>query len=190
MKTAVAKRIRWTVKDYFRMSEAGLLHDRRAELLNGDLLKMPAQATPHRVAISKTSALLFGALGATHWVVSQGTLILSKHDAPDPDFHIFDAPMGTPDNRLPLPVLVIEISDSTYRKDSGPKLRTYARAGILDYWIFNLPQDRIEIYRQPENPTLTPSGWRYASVDFRHHGDHLTPLMCPQHSFAVDAMLP
>ena len=189
MKTA-PRRVRWTVKDYFRISEAGLLDDRRAELLNGDLRYMSAQATPHRVSISKASALLFNALGATHWVVSQGTLILSKYDAPDPDFHVFDAPMGTPDDRLPLPIFVIEISDSTYRKDSGPKLRTYARSGIPDYWIFNLPQDRVEVYRQPENPTGTPRGWRYASIDFRHRGAQVIPLLLPQCSFAVDAMLP
>ena len=172
------------------MSEAGLLNDRRAELLNGDLLTMPAQATPHRASISRTSALLFNALGSTHWVVSQGTLVLSKHDAPDPDFHVFDAPIGTPDHLLPLPILVIEISDSTYRKDSGPKLRTYARAGIPDYWIFNLPQDRVEVYRQPEISTATPRRWRYGSVDFRNRGEQVIPLRLPQHSFAADSMLP
>jgi Uma2 family endonuclease len=190
MDAAVAKRIRWTVKDYFRMSRVGLLDGRRAELLNGELIQMPAQATPHMASISKTAPLLFQAFGAGRWVVVQGTLVLSKFYAPEPDFHVFDAPIGTPNNCLPLPILVIEISDSTYRKDSGPKLRTYARAGIGDYWIFNLPQDRIEVYRQPVNPTGTPHGWTYASIDFRNRGDRVTPLLLPQHSFAVDAMLP
>jgi hypothetical protein len=42
MKLAPAKRIRWTVKDYFRMSEAGLFDDRRVELIEGDIVKMAA----------------------------------------------------------------------------------------------------------------------------------------------------
>jgi len=190
MRTAIAKRVRWTVKEYFRMSAAGMLGERRVELLNGELIEMPAQATPHRISISKTVRLLCGAFDATHWMLVQGTLVLSSRHAPDPDFHIFDVPVGTPDNCLPIPLLVIEISDSTYRKDSGPKLRAYARAGIPDYWIFNLPQDRVEVYRQPENPTGLPRGWRYASIDHRIRGQTVTPLLRPAISLAVEDMLP
>jgi len=190
MSTAIAKRIRWTVKDYFRMSKAGLLDNHRVELLNGELFQMPAQATPHMASISKTSPLLFQAFGAGHWVIVQGTLVLSRYGAPEPDFHVFDVPIGTPRNRLPLPLLVIEVSDSTYLKDSGPKLRTYARAGIPDYWIFNLPRNRVEVYRQPANPTGTPRGWGYASIDVKTRGDQVVRLLRPQLSFAVDAMLP
>jgi Uma2 family endonuclease len=190
MKTANAKRVRWTVNEYFRMPGAGLLHGRRVELLNGELREMSAQATPHRASITKTATQLLNALGAGYWVVVQGTLVLSRRSAPDPDFHVFDAPIGTPDNQLPLPILVIEVSDTTYLRDSGPKLRAYARAGIPDYWIINIAGDRVEVYRQPENPTGTNPGWRYASIDSRVRGAEVTPLLLPMHSFAVDGMLP
>ena len=192
MKTASAKRVRWTVTDYFRMAEAGLFTDRRVELLNGEIIEVPAQATAHRAAVTKGSALLLAAFPPPgNWVVIQGTLRLSRYDAPDPDFHVFDAPVGAPDDQLPLPLLVIEISDASYRKDAGAKLRAYARAGIPDYWIVNLGARRVEVYRRPENPTPgRRSGWRYAEVTMHGPGETVRPLLRPQLSFSVEAMLP
>ncbi|HLL90970.1 MAG TPA: Uma2 family endonuclease [Tepidisphaeraceae bacterium] len=191
MKGAVAKRVKWTVDDYFRVSETGVFADRRVELLNGEIIEVPAQANPHRFAISKTTRLLVAAFAPqTHWVVIQGTLRLSKFNAPDPDFHVSDVPEGSPDHRLPMPILVVEISDTTYRKDAGPKLRAYARAGIGDYWIVNLPEQRVEVYRGPENPTGKRAGWRYATTAHRGRGESVSPLARPDLSFDVDAILP
>jgi len=61
MNAAVAKRVRWTVKQYFRMAEIGLLDDRRVELINGEIITVPSQAHPHRLCISKTTRLLVAA---------------------------------------------------------------------------------------------------------------------------------
>jgi Uma2 family endonuclease len=191
MKTAaVAKRVRWTVKDYFRMTEAGLFDDRRVELIDGEIIEVPAQANPHRTSVTKISRLLHKAFGPSYWVVIQGTLVLPPHGAPDPDFHVLGVPVGTQDNRLPLPFLVIEVSDTTYLKDSTWKLRMYARAGIEDYWIVNLAEERVEVYREPENPTGLRSGWRYASVTVHERGNIVSLLKRPRVAFKVDAMLP
>lgn len=192
MKAGLAKPVRWTVADYFRMAEAGLFESRRVELLNGEVIEAPAQAHAHRLSVSRLSRLLIAAFEpSAYWVVSQGTLVLSRRNAPDPDFHVFDVPEGTPDERLPTPRLVVEISDTTYRKDAGAKLRAYARAGIGDYWIVNLAARRLEVYRRPENaPAGGRARWRYAEVS--HHGPaaDVRPLMRAEAVFAVDAMLP
>jgi Uma2 family endonuclease len=191
MKTAaVAKKVRWTVKDYFLMAEAGLFDDRRVELIDGEVIEVPAQANPHRTSVTKISRLLFKAFGPNHWVVVQGTLILPRYGAPDPDFHVFDVPEGTPDDKLPLPLVVIEVSDTTYLKDSTLKLREYARAGIEDYWIVNLPARRVEVYRDPENPTGRRRGWRYATTVHLGRGEQVRLLKRPKVSFDVSAMLP
>ena len=195
MKTAkatTAKRVRWTVTEYFRMAEVGLFDDRRVELINGEIIEVPAQATPHRAAITNAMFALTAVFPKPpYWLLTQATLRLSRHDAPDPDFHVFEARVGTPDDQLPLPLLVIEVSDTTYGKDSGPKLRLYASAGITDYWIVNIPQRRVEVYRRPENPTPgRRSGWRYADVTHFKPGDTLHPLARPDIDVAVDSLLP
>jgi len=190
MKLAPAKRIRWTVKDYFRMSDAGLFDGRRVELIEGEIIRVPAQGHLHRVAITKISSLLVPVFTPSDWPVIQGTFVVSKRSAPDPDFHVFDVPIGTPDDQLPTPIPVIEVSDTTYLKDSGPKLRMYARAGVPDYWIVNLPQDRVEVYRQPHNPTGKRSGWRYPEVRHYARGSEVSPIRRPRLAFPVDKMLP
>jgi hypothetical protein len=45
MKTVAAKRVRWTVTDYFRMAEAGFFDDRRVELLNGEIIEVRQRHT-------------------------------------------------------------------------------------------------------------------------------------------------
>lgn len=114
---------------------------------------------------------------------------MDEHNAPEPDFHLFDVPVGTPRKKLPLPILVIEVSDTTYRRDSGSKLRLYARAGVADYWIVNLRENRIEVYRRPANPTGKESDWRYASVNHLAIGKAVEMLKRPKVRFEVAAML-
>src|SRR5215210_5448052 len=114
MKTALAKRVRWTVTDYFRMAEAGLFDDRRVELINGEVIEVPAQAHAHRLSVSRTNRQLTTFFPpSAYWVVIQGTVVLSRYNAPDPDFHVFDVPEGTRQEDLPKPSLVIEISVSS-----------------------------------------------------------------------------
>jgi Uma2 family endonuclease len=190
MKAVVPKRMRWTVKDYFRLSRMGFFNGRRVELLEGDIVEMPAQGHAHNLAVTRISRLFLQAFGTSHWVAIQGTWKLSTVSAPDPDFHVYEAPEGTPENQLRVPILVVEVSDTTYRKDSGAKLRMYARAGVEDYWIVNLALLRLEVYRRPENPTGKRADWRYASVSFHGRGEEVRPLRRQQVAFAVDAMLP
>jgi hypothetical protein len=86
MSVAPAKRVRWTVKDYFRMAAAGLFDDRRVELIEGDIVATAAQGYPHQLSITRISRLLLAAFTSSDWVVIQGTLVLPRHGAPDPDF--------------------------------------------------------------------------------------------------------
>jgi Uma2 family endonuclease len=103
---------------------------------------------------------------------------------------VFDVPEGTPEQRIPLPMLVIEVSDTTYLKDSGPKLRMYARAGIQDYWILNLPEARLEVYRRPEKLPSAAARWRYGQTNVLGRGGKVSPLTRPDLSFLVDDLLP
>src|SRR5580658_715321 len=144
--------VRFTVGEYLRMSDAGILGGRRTELVGGTIKKMAPQEDRHIWSVSKITRLLIHATTLKDTLIVQGTLYLDEQNAPEPDFHLFDVPIGTPRDRLPLPILVIEVSDTTYRRDSGSKLRLYARAGIADYWIVNLRDNRVEVYREPANP--------------------------------------
>jgi Uma2 family endonuclease len=127
---------------------------------------------------------------ASEWCVAQGTLRLDRYSAPDPDVMWLPVPFATPAHLWPLPILIIEVSDKTYRKDSGVKLRKYAYAGIQDYWITNINADRVEVHREPHNPTGKLADCRYAWTKHFHRGEAIAPLARPNVSLSVDDLLP
>lgn len=181
--------VRFTLFEYIRMSDAGIFGSRRTELVGGRIKKMAPQKDRHMWAVSKISRSLVHATAWTDMLIVKGTLYLDDWNAPEPDFQLFDVPVGTPTEKLPPPILLIEVSDSTYRRDSGSKLRLYARAGIADYWIVNLRESRVEVYRNPENPTGNDSDWRYASVNQLGVGESVAMLKRPKAKFEVEGML-
>lgn len=189
---ATSKQTRFTVAEYFRMSDAGVFDDRRVELIDGRILQKHAQANPHRAAITRIAILLSRDFADQQkfWMVVQGTYIVEPYDAPDPDFHVFDVPVGTPDDELPRPFLIIEVANTTYKRDSGIKLRKYASVGVQDYWIVNLAEKRVEVYRKPQNPTGRKRDWRYAEVKHHESGQKIKLLPYPKIALAVAEMLP
>jgi hypothetical protein len=150
---------------------------------------MAPQKDRHMWSVSKITRLLIHATTLKDTLIVQGTLYLDEQNAPEPDFHLFDVPIGTPREKLPLPILIIEVSDTTYRRDSGTKLRLYARVGVADYGIVNLPENRIEVYRKPANRTGKETDWGYASVNHLAIGETVAMLKRPKVRFEVEAML-
>jgi Uma2 family endonuclease len=180
---------RFTVDEFVRLVEADAFGTTRVELLNGRIYFM-TQREAHMTAISKGGRALERIRKPTDWVVSQGTLRLDRYNAPDPDLMLLPVPENTATHLWPLPVLLIEVSETTYRKDSGIKLRKYAQAGIQDFWIENLNEDRIEVYRQPQNPTGHLRDCRYSSITEHARGESIPLLLRANVSLAVDDLLP
>src|SRR3954470_23198300 len=128
---------RFTVDEFFRLVEADALGTSRAGLINGRIYRQPAQGAAHMLAVTRCAKALLRLAGPTDWVIMQGTLTLSRYSAPDPDLLWMPVPEGTPVHEWPDPVLLIEISDTSYRKDAGVKLRTYSLHSVPEYWIVN-----------------------------------------------------
>jgi Uma2 family endonuclease len=181
---------RFTVDELVRLVEADALGASRVELINGRIYRTAPQGGRHMLAITRGAKTLLRVAGAGDWVVMQGTLVLNRYSAPDPDLLWLPVPEGTPPHLWPDPVLVIEVSETTYRKDSGVKLRTYAYHGLPEYWIENLRADRIEVYRGPQNPTGRLRDCHYASVEHFRRGQSLTVSARPSVTLTVDELLP
>ncbi len=79
--------------------------------------------------------------------------------------------------------LLVEVSDSSLRKDRKLKLRIYAEAGISEYWIVNLVDDGIEVYAEPVDG-------RYASSRMFRSGEAIAPLAFPDVVLRVDDIIP
>lgn len=150
---------RLTVDEYYRMAEVGLLApDARVELIDGEIVDMPPMGSPH----GGTGMLLIQrftkSVGDAAIVTAGSALILGKYSVPQPDLMLL-RPRGdfyrrsnpTPDAVL----LVLEISDSTWRYDREIKAPLYAQHGISDYWIVNLRKQELNCCRGPRRGEYT-----------------------------------
>jgi Uma2 family endonuclease len=144
------QRHRITVDEYHRMAEVGLLApDARVELIEGEIIDMAPIGKEHSSVVDQLTRLFVLAAGETAIVRIQGSVRLDRMSEPEPDLALlrpradfYRHEHATGADML----LVIEVSDSTLRYDREVKVPLYARHGIPEAWIFDLPQDRLLVY--------------------------------------------
>ncbi len=181
---------RWTREEYYRLGEAGFFGEDRVELLDGEIWTLPPQKTPHFSAIEAAADLLGEAFGDGHTVRRQGPMTLDDGTEPEPDVLVAPGSRLDYEDHHPTPPevrLLVEISDATLAKDRGKKAADYARAGITDYWIVNLVNRQLEVYR---DPGLLPEGHGYKFRQVFLPGDTAAPLFAPSSLVAVTDLLP
>lgn len=144
------RRIR--VNEYHRMIEAGILgEDEHVQLVDGMLVAMSPQGPPHAFVIQELSRLLIRSLPDSFKVRVQLSLTLGDDSEPEPDLAVVDARDAGSRARHPTTaLLVIEVAGESLRFDRASKAALYARAGVREYWIVNLADSMIEVYREPE----------------------------------------
>lgn len=191
MSRAEPQSVRWTRDEYFRLCEAGYFNGRRVELIGGEIVEMAAQFDLHLAGIDLTADALRAAFGPGFWVRRQGTLDLSPHGVPDPDVAVIVGGPGGAGRTVPTTaLLVVEVSDSTLTFDRRRKGSLYAAAGLADYWIINLVQRQLEVYRGPSADASAPFGFSYAGRTILDPGDAIAPLAAPSAPVAVADLLP
>jgi Uma2 family endonuclease len=154
-KPLAARRHKLTYEDVMVMAEQGLLNHVRVELRNGELIEMSLQRPPHAINMVEINENLTSVFIKRAKVVSQVPLRLT------PDMKDINLPL--PDVMLlkrkrylshPLPedvYLIIEVSDSTLSDDLGDKLRDYAKAGIPEYWVYDVKAKVFKVHLEPSN---------------------------------------
>ena len=181
---------RWTTAEYYALSDAGLFDDERVELLDGEIWTLPSQKTPHFYSTDVTGDVLLEVFGSGFVVRRHGPVTLEDGTEPEPDVVIVPGSKRDyiPSHPIPSQIqILVEVSDATLRKDRGEKLRTYARAGIADYWIVNLVNRQLEVYR---DPAVLPNGPGYKTVQTLFDGDFVAPLAAPGSTIAVADLFP
>ncbi len=144
---------RFTVLDYYRMAETGVLRpDARVELLNGEIIDM-SPVGPFHGGVTKRLNRFFTRLGKGRWLVAvQDPVHLDEHSEPEPDLMLLKPAGDDYTTRHPRPedvYLLIEVADTSLAIDRDEKLPLYGRAGISEVWIVNLIDQTLEVYREP-----------------------------------------
>jgi Uma2 family endonuclease len=143
-----------TSADYYQMMESGIIREgERVELILGQIFTMAAKGTRHTVATTRLITELPMLIQRRAIVRCQDPISLPNNSEPEPDIAIVRLRSDDYVNSHPSPadiILVIEVADSSIKFDRDTKAPLYAAAGISEYWIVNLIDNRLEIYRQPE----------------------------------------
>jgi Uma2 family endonuclease len=180
---------RWTQRQVHRLDELGFFADRYVELLEGYLYEMTIDP-PHSAACGLANEVLRLAFGAGYTVRSQTPLDLGRRSLPEPDLAVVAGSIRDHARAHPTTaLLVVEISDSTLRKDRRTKSHLYARAGIADYWIVNLVDRQLEIRRQPGPDPARPGRFAYPETTIVPADGSASPLAAPGSVIAVADLL-
>ncbi|HEY9799635.1 MAG TPA: Uma2 family endonuclease [Leptolyngbyaceae cyanobacterium] len=177
----------WTVEEYHRMAEAGIFGaDERVELLEGKIIWMIAKGTAHRSAVGRTDYLFKNRLGKQAWISVQDPVKLNERSEPEPDISVVKVdPLDYADHH-PTPsevYLIIEVADSSLKLDCETKAQAYSQAGIKDYWVLDVVNRQLHVFREP-----TSEGYKIKVV-LAEDGT-ITPLEFPDLQIVVLEMLP
>lgn len=183
---------RWTREEYENLICLGVFDsDDHVELLQGEIVETMPQNSPHSNVIVRLTQTLVVAFSASFQVRIQLPLRISEESVPEPDAAIVQGNMESfADNQPQSALLVIEAADSTLEKDRTTKLEIYAQSGVIDYWIININDRVVEVYREPAAISGTPSGYGYRSVRHYTETEEIAPLFSPESFIKVSAVLP
>lgn len=179
------RRLRFTVDEYYKMIELGMLKDyEKAEIIEGELIQKMPIGDRHAAAVDFLNRFIIRNVSDDVLVRIQNPVRLSDYDEPEPDVVLADLRKYN-GKRHPQPseiILVIEVSDSTLKYDRNTKLLLYAEAEIPEVWIVNLPNNIVEIHQKPSNGI-------YQLTKIFKRGEIIESEMLPDLRLGVDEIL-
>src|SRR5256712_10783676 len=178
---------RYTSTRYFALlAEGGLTADDRVELLEGRIVAIASESPRHATGIQRASEVLSLAVGSRAVVRVQLPLVAGRYSVPAPDVAVLAGLKSDyVDTHPTTALLVVEIADTTLAQDRITKAAIYAAAGIPEYWIVNLRNDHVEVFRGPD-----PRARRYRVMRIGRHGKRLPLRSLRGARVAVDELLP
>ncbi|MBH8564693.1 Uma2 family endonuclease [Nostoc sp. CENA67] len=151
--TATQNRL-WTVEEYHRMIEAGILTSKdKVELLDGRIIQMSPLSPPNAATTQRASDYLKVQLMGKAHVRMQLPITLSTSE-PEPDIAVVRIDANGYADHHPTPseiLLLVEVAYSSLNIDREEKAPIYARANIGGYWILDIIERQVYIFRQPSN---------------------------------------
>jgi Uma2 family endonuclease len=175
----------WTREEYERRILEGFFHpEERLELVDGVLYEMTPQSSFHTGGIRLAERFLKSFFAHGFDVRTQSPLALGLDSEPEPDVAVVPGNLEDYFSAHPTTaVLIVEVADSSLLHDRKRKKRLYARAGIPEYWLVNLVDGCLEIYRDPKDGIYTQS-------TVLRGEDLVSPLARPEASIKVADLLP
>ncbi len=161
------------------MIAAGVFDERdgrHLELIHGEIREMTPPGPEHEEILELLTEWSYSILpsGAVRIRIQDSIGLPPLESAPEPD--VVWAVRKSYRRVRPSAkriLLIIEVSDSSLNYDRHEKADLYAAAGIADYWIVNIPEQNVEVRRQPTDA-------KYRLLEVFSGGQEVRPLAFPQ----------
>lgn len=176
---------RWTKAEYLRDVERGYLARKPIYLYRGELVEMASMGMLHARGVNRLAGWLHDTFRPQYAILGHTPLELPDDTVPQPDRAVCTHEQYA---RVPHPnaaVLVVEVSDSSVEIDRS-FADDYAAAGVPDYWVDNVRDREVEVYRDPRPDAASPTGFRYADHVVHRLGQSVAALARPDAAVSVD----
>jgi Uma2 family endonuclease len=167
--------------DYERLVELGAFEGERVEFLYGTIVEMSPHGPPHDSAIEELTEILVTALVGRARVRVQSAFAASDGSEPEPDVAV--VPPGDYHRVHPTEAwLIVEVAETSLKKDRGLKAQLYAESGVPEYWVVNIPDQMVEVHTDIV-------GGAYTRITPYRSGDTITPKRFPDVKIPVAGVI-
>jgi Uma2 family endonuclease len=145
-------RRRWSVAEILKLVEVGIIRENeRFELIDGEIVPMSPKGAHHENLKSWLNIHFARALPANHRLVTETTLYTTDFDFLEPDFVVWPEKLPLKGLKPKDLTLLVEVSDSSLRYDTGRKAQLYAGLGLREYWVINARNLITRVYLEPKD---------------------------------------
>ncbi len=182
--------IEWSAELLYKLEGTDLFGDARIELIEGEVYEMSPIGPRHQMTTTKVADTLHRFFAIGFLVSVQGPVKLSNRSLLQPDIAVLRGTYTDFFDTLPeTAVLMIEVADSTLASDRRDKASLYARYEIQEFWIVNVADNELEIYRQPRRDASAKYGFSYGFRQVLGREAAVSPLELPEVSVPVADLL-
>jgi Uma2 family endonuclease len=175
----------FSIDDCYRMADVGILSPQdRVELIRGEIINMTPIGSRHGAVVDRTAQTITRQMGDAVIVRAQGTVVLDRFSAPQPDIAVLRKKDDFYAGKNPGPadiLLIVEVAESSLEYDRTVKAALYAIAGIPEYWIADLQSGRLICH-------LNPAQDVYRVAREFHPGDQVTPQLLPELVIPIEVL--
>jgi Uma2 family endonuclease len=184
---------RWTIEQYRKLEPTRIFDGLKTMLLDGEIYAMTLPNPPHNLSLGLAEDWLRAVFAVGYHVRNQMAIDIGTKDDPGPDLAVVEGSRRDYATRQPTTaVLVVEVADSSLALDTTTKAELYATAGVADYWVIDLENRRLIVFRDPQPLPLPPD---LTATAYRTHltlgpNDTVSPLAAPTAAIRVADLLP
>jgi Uma2 family endonuclease len=183
---------RLTREQYYELGRLGCFDGKRVELIFGEVVEMSPINWSHHIGVGLVSDALALAFATGHFIDVQQPFSVPggvPGSEPQPDVAVIPGARRDYTDHPTVAALLVEVADTTLAKDTTTKAELYATADVADYWVLDIDNRQLHVFRDPQPLPATLGATAYQTHLVLGPVDRVSPLAAPSASILVSDLL-